>query len=90
MEEDEDVENGAPDALNATEATTTTTMEHDNEALYQGMDIASQLEAEVGKNHGSSTGILKATRGNGAKKVKAKQETQVTTRASKNAEATIK
>lgn len=40
----DDVENGAPDALNATDATTTTTMEHENEALYQGRDIARQLE----------------------------------------------
>ena len=93
MEEYEDLENGAPDALNATDATdatTTTTTGHENEALYQSMDIARQLEAEVGKSHGSSMGALKATSGNGAKRLKAKQETRVATRASKNAEATIK
>ena len=73
-----------------TDATTTTTTGHENEALYQSMDIARQLEAEVGKSHGSSMGALKTTSGNGAKRLKAKQVTRVATRASKIAEANIK
>lgn len=80
----------APDAPNAPDATTTATMRQENEALFQNMDIAHQLEAEVGKNHGSSKGVLKVTSGNGNKRLKAKQETRVTTQASMNAEATIK
>lgn len=93
MEDYEEMGNNTPDALNATDAadvTTTAMMRHENEALFQSKDIARQLEDEVGKNHRSSRGVLKVTSGNGAKRLKAKQETRVTTRASMNAEATIK
>lgn len=54
MEEYEDLENDAPDAL---DATTTTTRGHENEALYQSTDIARQLEAEMEKNHRYSVGV---------------------------------
>ena len=57
MEEYEDLENGAPDATDAT----TTTRGHENEAQYQGIDIARQLESEIERNHGSSAGFLKTT-----------------------------
>ena len=87
MEKYKDLENGAPDA---TDATTTTSRKLENEALYQSMDIARQLETEIERNHGSSLEVLKITSGNVAKRLKAKQETRVITRASKNAEATIK
>ncbi len=55
MEEYKDLENGAPDALSATDATdatTTTTRKLKNEALYQSMDIVRQLETEIERNHG--------------------------------------
>lgn len=79
-----------PNTLNVSKTTTTTTIKHDDKALYQGMDIAYQLEAMVEKNYRSSIGIFKAIRRNRAKKVKARQETQVTTQASKNIEKIIK
>lgn len=69
---------------------TTTTRGHENEAQYQGIVIARQLESEIERNHGSSEGFPKTTSGNVAKRLKAKQERRVITRASKNAEATIK
>lgn len=49
-----------------------------------------QLEAEIRKSHKSSMGVFKATSGNVATRLKTKQETWVTTQASKNAETTIK
>lgn len=63
MEEYEEMGNNAPDATNAT---TTTMMRHENKALFQS---TRQLEDEVGKNHRSSRGVLKATSGNGAKRL---------------------
>lgn len=75
MEEYKDLENKAPDALNATDATDATitiTTGHENKALYQSIDIMRQLEAEVEKSHGSNIGALKATSRNGSKKLKAK------------------
>ncbi len=60
MEEYEDLRNGAPDVLcatDATDATTTTSRKLENEALYQSMDIARQLKTETERNHGSSLGV---------------------------------
>ena len=93
IEKFKDLEDGMPDTLNAIDATvvtTTTITRHDNKAMYQSMDIARQLEAEIRKSHGLKIGALKATSRNGAKRLKAKQETRVATWASKIAEVTIK
>ena len=54
------------------------------------MDIARQLEAELERNRVPNAGVLKATSRNVTKRLKARQETRVATRASKNAEATLK
>lgn len=54
------------------------------------MDTARQPEEQAEKNYLSNLGALKATSGNGAKRLKARQEMQMATRASKKAEATIK
>ena len=63
----------------ATTTTTTTTRGPESGALHQGIDTM-LLSLEV----------LKATSGNGARRLKAKQETQVATRATKTAEAAMK
>ena len=73
-----DMENDASDAY-ATHATITTTRRPGSGALNQGMDTV-LLSSEV----------LKATSGNGARRLKAKQETRVATRATKTAEAAMK
>ena len=54
------------------------------------MDIARQLEAELERNQSPNVGVLKITSGNVTKRLKARQDTRVATRATKNAEATIK
>ena len=82
MEEYENMENDAPDAL---DATTAIARRDEYEARHQSMDTASQPEEEVEKNYLSNLGALKATSGNGAKRLKARQETRMATRASKNA-----
>lgn len=75
MEEYKNVDNSMYDTLNTTDATNATTimtMGYENKALYQGMDIARQLEVEVEKKHGLSIRVFKATSGNEATKLKAK------------------
>ena len=54
------------------------------------MDIARQLEAELERNQPPNIGVLKIASGNATKRLKARQDTRVATRATKNAEATIK
>lgn len=94
MEEyDEDMKNnahGAPNATDATNATNKATKEQEKEALHQSMEIARQLEVELERNHLPSSGVLKATSGNGVKRPIGKQEARGTARASKSAEAAIK
>ena len=62
----------------------------EHEALHQNRQITRQLELEAEKNQSVNPGVLKATSGNAAKRLKVRQETCATTRAGKSAEAAIK
>ena len=75
----------APDAPDAT----VTTRGHEYEAASQNGQMMRQLEAESKKNRLRSAGVLKATSGNAAKRLRVRQETRVT-RAGKTAEAAVK
>ena len=87
MEEYEDIEN---DAFDACDATAATAGEQEHEALHQNRQVARQLELEAERNQSVNPGVLKATSGNAAKRLKVRQETRATTRAGKSAEAAIK
>ena len=87
MEEYEDIEN---DAFDACDATAATAGEQEHEALHQNRQVARQLELEAERNQSVNLGVLKATSGNAAKRLKVRQETRATTRAGKSAEAAIK
>lgn len=86
MEEYDDVENDATDTCDAT-AATTEGQEHG--APHQDLQIARQLGLEAERSQLANLGVLKATNGNAAKRLK-RQETRVTTRAGKSAELAIK
>ena len=86
MEEYEDIENEAPDACDAY-ATASTATAGDQDQTGQ---IAHQLGIEVERSQLANSRVLKATSGNVAKRLKMRQETHVTTRAGKTAEAAIK
>ncbi len=81
------MENDAPDAFCAT---TEIVEGQEHEALRQTLQIARQLEVETEINQSANLGVLKATSGNATKRLKIRQETRVTTRAGKSAEAAIK
>lgn len=86
MEGYEDVENDAPDACDAT-AVTAEGQEHG--APHHNLQIARQLGLEAERSQLANLGVLKATNGNTAKRLK-RQETRLTTRAGKSAELAIK
>ena len=86
MEEYKEVENNAPNAFDA--SATTGGQEH--QAQHQAMQIARQLGAESKGSQSGNVGVLRATSGNAAKRLKNRQESRVTTRAGKTAEAAIK
>lgn len=86
MEEYGEVENDTPDAFDA--SATAGGQEH--QAQHQAMQIARQLGAESERSQPRNVGVLRATSGNAAKLLKNRQETRVTTRAGKTAEAAIK
>lgn len=86
MEEYEDIEGDAYDAPDAT----ATTREYEQEALSQTGQIACQSGIEEQRNQLVSLGVLKATSGNAAKRLRMRQETRTTARSSKTAEAAIK
>ena len=87
MEEYEDIENDAPDAYDAYNATASTAAAGGQDQTGQ---IARQLGIEVERSQSANPGVLKTTSGNVAKRLKMRQETRVTTRAGKTAEAAIK
>ena len=87
MDEYNDMENDAPGASGAT---TETVERQEHEALRQTLQIARQLELETEIIQSANLGVLKATSGNATKSLKMRQETRVTTRAGKSAEAAIK
>lgn len=77
MEEYEDIEGDAFNALNAYDApdATATTREEDESQPGQ---IACQAGVEVERNQMVSLGVLKATSGNVAKRLRTRQETRST------------
>ncbi len=89
MEEYEDVVSDALVAYDAYDATAATTEGQKHEALSQSLQIARQSELETERNQLWNPGILKATSGNAAKRLKMWQ-TRATTRAGKSAKAAIK
>ena len=89
MEEYEDLEGDACDACDAPDATATT-REYEQEALSQTGQVACQSGMEGQRNQLVSLGVLKATSGNAAKRLRTRQETRTTAKWSKTAEATIK
>lgn len=81
MEEYEGMENDA--------STTAEGQEH--QAQHQAMQIARQLGAESERSQSGIVRVLRATSGNGAKRLRNRQETRATTRAGgKTAEAALK
>ncbi|MCJ1348444.1 hypothetical protein MMC31_006676, partial [Peltigera leucophlebia] len=80
MEEYEDIENDAYDATASTAAAG---------RQDQTGQIARQLGIEVERSQSANPGVLKTTSGNVAKRLKMRQETRVTTRAGKTAEASV-
>ena len=94
MEEYSDIEIDASDACvtpRAPDATPATMRGPEHEAMYQAQQVR-QPGAEIEKNQSGKLGVLRPTSGNRAArfKLKAKQESRVTTRAGKSAEAVIK
>lgn len=88
MEEYEEMENGAPNALDAPDvfaATTTTPQGEDYEELSQSRQMVPWMGAESEINGMGIRGILKATSGNATKKLK----TRAITRAGKSAQSII-
>ena len=86
MEEYEDVEGDAYDAYDAPDATATT---REGDSSQPGQ-IACQAEVEAERNQLVSPGVLKATSGNVAKRLRTRQETRSTIKSGKTAEAAIK
>ena len=84
---EEYVENEAHDACDASAATAE---EQDHGAQHQDLQIARQLGLEAERNQLANLGVLKATNGNVAKRLKLRQETRGTNRAGRTAEAAIK
>ena len=81
MEEYEEMENDASIIAGGQE----------HQAQHQAMQIALQLEAEAERSQSGNFRVLRATSGNGAKRLKNGQETRATTRAGgKTAKAAIK
>ena len=95
MEEYEDVGGNAliayerSDATDATDATAATTGGQRDGVDGQNLQVARQLMLEMEKNQLGTPGILRATSGNAAKRLKMRQEMRATTRAGKSAEAAI-
>lgn len=85
MEEHKDIENDAPDPC---DASTTTTFGHER-ILHQALQ-RQFIEGKGERSQLANVRVLKATSGNAVKRLKIRQDTRVATRASKNAEATIK
>ena len=88
MEEYEDMEGDAFDASDAPDATTTIGGQ-EHEATSQNGQMIRQLEVGLEGNPVGNVGVLKTTSGNVAKRLKMRQETRVTTRAGKTAEAAV-
>lgn len=86
MDEYEDMENDTSDAT----ATTPTPEGDAQEAMNQARQTMRQMEEELERNRSGNAGILKATSGNATTRLKMRQETRITTRAGKSAEAAIK
>lgn len=64
MEENEEMENDAPDVYDALDATATAIEEsNETEALRQSMGIVRQLEVELERNRSPNVGVLKASSG---------------------------
>ena len=94
MEEYSDIEIDTSDACvapRAPDATPATMRGPEHEAMYQAQQVR-QPGAEIEKNQSGKLGVLRPTSGIRAArfKLKAKQESRVTTRAGKSAEAVIK
>lgn len=68
------MENDAPSTVRGQE----------HQAEHQARQIALQLEAESERSQLGSLGVLRATSGNAAKRLKMRQETRVTTRGGQN------
>ena len=73
----------APDEPDAT----TTTGGHEYEAASQNGQMTRQEEVGLERSQLGNAGVLKATSGNAAKRLRMRQETRVITRAGKTAEA---
>ena len=86
MEEYSDIEN---DTFDACDATSAIVKGQEHEAQHQALQ-GRQLGAGDERNQSLKPGILRAASGNGAKQFKTRQESHVTTRAGKSAEAVIK
>ncbi len=84
---EEYVENEAHDAC---DASTATAEEQDHGAQHQDLQIARQLGLEVERNQLENLGVLKATNGNAAKRLKLRQKMRGTTKAGRTAEAAMK
>ena len=89
MEEYSDIENDTFDAPDATHATPATAKSQQYETQLQ-TPPGHLSRAYNERNRMGKAGILKATSGNGAKRLKPRQELRVTTQAGKAAEAVIK
>ena len=89
MEEYSDMENDTFDAPGATDATDATPANAQGQQQHQTPPEQPGRSDNEG-NHLAKAGILRATSGNGAKRLRTRQESRVTTRAGKSAEAVIK
>lgn len=83
------MENDTFDAPDATNAIPATAEGQQHEAQHQTPPVH-LIRAENEGNQLVQAGILRATSGNGAKRSKTRQESRVTTRVAKSAEAVIK
>ncbi len=93
MEEYENLENGAPDALSATDATdatTTTSRKLEDRGSVSEYGHCASAGNRDRKEPRVKPGGSQNNKWKRGQELKAKQETRVITRASKNAEATIK
>ncbi len=79
---EEYVENKARDVCDASAAKVE---EQDHGTQHQDLQIARQLRLKEEENQLANLGVFKATNGNAAKKLKLRQETRETTKASKTA-----
>ena len=79
------------DAPNVTAtAVTAIAGEHEHKTVSQEGQVIRQLEAETEKSQTEINGALRPTSGNAAKRLKMRQDTYMTTRAGKTAEAAAK